>query len=337
MNQTPLFEGRFPFSSPQSDHYSPLSSVGHDVAPKIATAILSVPPNLAQGCVEGLEKFTQQQIEEMYQVLLRHPNVDFDQVDSLKIPFQVDEDVALLNYIRCEEPFDSFLAKFGFVFHPTRTKTMLEERIGHLKRLSQAEIDRIIEQAATQFAKEKRFSESLLQKKPQLGNGRPFHPSKEQCYCFKEFCPNLQKNKNLDSEIEAIAPAALTLMDNLFTKNDLAFLVNERIRYSMKNKFIIIGRQTDDNSMDNDVDLGFFNSLCCEHVSRIQATIQFMSDGKFYVENVGQNVFRINGAILYPKKVAEVPDQSIFDFNNTIFLFFINHKLVRSIMKSLNE
>ncbi|OHT00332.1 hypothetical protein TRFO_08000 [Tritrichomonas foetus] len=328
---------RFPFSIPKSPNYKPIVSIEREVAPKIASAMMSVPYYHAQGCVEGLEKFTQQQIQEMYAAMLQCPTGDLDQTELLRTPFSLEEDIAILHYLKSNMNLEDMVARFGFVFDPTRTKKSLEQRAEFLSRLPPEKIEEIFDKFSTETVVEERFSESIMQNNVRLASGAPHHPSKEQCYCCKDIKPTGPRNPKLDDEIEQIKPAATSLINSIFSYNDLAFLMNEKIRFSMKNKFIIIGRQTDDNSMDNDIDLGLFNSLVCEHVSRLQATIQFMHNGKFYVENIGQNAFRINGDVIYPTQIAEVPDQAIFDFNNTIFIFFINHDLVNTIMKELNS
>lgn len=329
---------KFPAGTPPAKGYQPMKSVPPDVVPQIVTAIMTVPYQYSQGCIKGLEKYTQQQIREMYQLILHNPPEEFEQPVLPQPPFKPEEDICLLSYInnKSNQTFEQFMSQFGSILNPIRTKDSIEDRISQLESLDKKEIDEIYEECAKQTVNEERLYKSITQTAPPLTKGSVAHPTKEQCRCLPDPIPRFIKNPNLESEINSIEKTSLQLISYLFEKNELALLMNEKVRYSMKNRFIIIGRQSDDESMDNNVDIGFFDTLVCDHVSRVQASIQFMHDGHFYCQNIGQGVFRINGSIIPSMKVARVPDGAIFDFCNIIFLFFINHRLVKRIMSEMD-
>lgn len=337
-NQTEVFS----FEAHKTPNYKPINAIQKDVAPKIISAMMIVPYFYAQGCVKGLEKYTQQQIKEMYDIILHNPPQDYANPEIIQTPFNSEEDIILLSYIKKDPKlaFEDFMLKYGFVFNPNRTKTSIQNRISQLKSFSSEETDKIYENFSRTIVKEERFYESITQTSPQLIKGAPSIPKKEQCYCLDN--PILQHiktivNPNIDEEMNAIQKPALGLISKQFEANDLAIFVNERVKFSMKNIFLTFGRQSGNDVEINDIDLSYFNSMVCTHVSRTQAMIQFMHDGNFYCKNIGEGSFRIDGDILLPNQIVKLSDNCIFDFCDTIFIFFINKELVQKILRGMKD
>lgn len=333
---------KFPFEPQKSPRYKPITTVPKELAPKIISAMMAVPYQYAQGLVPGLERFTQQEIKEMYEVVLSNPPQNFADPPIIQFPFSAEEDVILLSYINKTPKlsFDDFISRYGYIFNPSRTKSVIQTRIFQLQNFSPDQIDKIYEDFARTTVKEERMYNSIMRKNPQLIKGNPLNPNKEQCYCLENsFIKNIRsvRNPSIDEEITAIEKSALGLISKRFESNDLAILLNEHIKISMKHKFLVLGRQSSSDSQDNDIDLGFFNSMVCTHVSRAQAAIQFMEDGKFYCKNIGDGPFRINGTLILPKNITVIQNNDIFDFSDTIFLFFINIPLVNEIIEELEQ
>lgn len=333
---------KFPFEPQKIQSHKPITTIQKEIVPKIISSMMAVPYQYAQALVPGLEQFTQQQIKEMYDIILHSPPENIPEPAIIQFPFTPEEDVILLSYINKTPKllFDDFINKYGFAFNPSRTKSSIQTRIFQLKNFSPDQIDKIYEDFASSTVKEERMYDSIVQESPQLIKGYPSNPNKEQCYCLENTILKSLKsvrNPNLDEEVNAIKDSALGLISKRFESNDLAILINEHVKFSMKHRFLILGRQSSSDVQDNDIDLSYFNSMVCTHVSRTQATIQFMEDGKFYCKNIGDAPFRINGTLILPKNITIVQNNAIFDFANTIFLFYINNDLVKSIMDELEE
>lgn len=332
---------KFPFEAQKTPGYKPISDVPKNIAQKIISAMMAIPYIYAQACVSGLEKYTQQQIREMYELIIHCPPEYSGEPDLIAFPFTPIEDIILLCYINKTPKLslDDFIVEYGQFFKPIRTKSAIKRRISQLENLLPEEINDICNNFAENMAKQERLYDSIFPDSSQIKQAPIIHPNEEQCYCLEndilESVVNIQK-PNIDIEIENIKKSALGLISKRFEINDLAIFINEHVKYSMKHKIVIIGRQSNNEYMDNDIDLTFFNSMVCNHVSRAQATIRFMVDGNFYCQNIGEVPFRINGHAIMPQTIALVPNDSIFDFDNTIFLFFINYARTQHILNDLS-
>jgi hypothetical protein len=58
-----------------------------------------------------------------------------------------------------------------------------------------------------------------------------------------------------------------------------------------------------------------------------------MHDGKFYLENIGNGIVRVNGRIIAPKEYCVVPPGGILDFASVCMIFLPNQRLITHVMK----
>lgn len=141
-------------------------------------------------------------------------------------------------------------------------------------------------------------------------------------------------DQSISSEIESLNQD-LTAMASKFKPSDLAILRSESQIFSMRREVVMIGRPSPGH--DVDIDLSFESDKTCTHISRFQAILSFLEDFQFYIENVGQRPFRINGALIYPGAMAIIPAGAILDFAGTLLLFIPNIVFIETIKRAVQE
>jgi hypothetical protein len=222
-----------------------------------------------------------------------------------------------------------FLHELTCVLKPHRTEDGIRSRLAYLEGRSEAERDEIIERWSQEAAFEERFFKARVQPE------RAHTPAVDQCTCVTWEPPPLQLNPDVDLEIAQLNALLPSLVEGLFGPCDLAVLRAEMLEFYMRERYILIGRGTMGNQIS--VNLGFIAPNACVHISREQASIQLMSDGHFYIENVGSAIFRANGKIIKPKQYAVLPTGALLDFCGIILLFVPNTSLVQQIVAQLTH
>jgi hypothetical protein len=63
----------------------------------------------------------------------------------------------------------------------------------------------------------------------------------------------------------------------------------------------------------------------------MQVILAFVEDCNFYLENVGNRVFRVNGVVVEAGQICQLPAGALLDFSGTLLMFIPNETLVRDI------
>jgi hypothetical protein len=303
----------------------------------LVALVVPIPLPWAQVCVDGLEKFTQSQLSRLFLHVLLHANT---LCSPLPLPAIVpewdsDEDLVLLSYLNSDGGFEltDIIRDFGAVFRPTRTLDSIAKRFKHLARLSEADQDAIIQSFSRKTVLEERFHDAVMRTPPIPRDGRPTSAQVEQCVCLEAVrCPI---SRSADAEIESLFDVIDLMAAEQFGPHDLAMLQADTVQFFVKQQFVIIGRATVDKPVD--INLGFIVDPVCPHVSRQQASLQLMWDGHFYIENIGQGVFRVNGIVIKPNHFCAVLKGALLDFCGIILLFIPNQKAVDRVMAVFEE
>ena len=306
-------------------------AIPDSVVSSIVQAMLTVPLPFAQVCVPGLERYSQRELERMFHQVLTNPPEAVNVSLSVSKPRWSDEEDFLLLTFRNSgmSSVTEFLRENGQGFKACRTVADLEKRLDELGRMSKKEVDAILARLARQTVMEERFYKCAE------GNGEVRAPQLEQCHLMPVDRPDMPLSKGVAAEIEQLEKLVPFFAAELFEVNDIALLMGMDVRFSMRQRLVVIGRATTDTSVD--IDLGFLNEHICAHVSRLQATLQIMPDGNFYIENIGNSIFRVSGKIIRPKQFCKVPSGALLDFAGNILIFIPNKPLVDRIVKELNK
>jgi hypothetical protein len=314
-----------------------IKSMSTEMASSILKAMLSTPLPWAQVCVPGLEKYTQQQLEYMFHaMLIDPPPLRLSQIDFEPVPWEVDEDFIIFSYFGAERSdcdFDAFLEKFGAMLHPIRSKEDIKRRVAEISSLSAEEHNEIVEKFAKKTVLEERFYRSSVAEKHGPARGLPLEPHVEQCVCINSDPVHYTLNPDVDGEIAELETLLPTMTSGIFAPNDLAVLRGESLEFHIKNRIVKIGRYPEDSIYG--ICLIYLNDKACRHISREQASLQLMYDGKFYLENIGNGILRVNGRIITPKQYCVVPPGAILDFSSVCMVFLPNHQLTNHLMKEL--
>ena len=131
----------------------------------------------------------------------------------------------------------------------------------------------------------------------------------------------------LQTEIEQLVKclsAISGIRKSQFDSNVYAYLQGVRVRFLIKNKQITLGRNTKDVHVDLDLTMEGFS----KRISRFQAVINLLQNGKFMIFNSGSNDFRVNSRIVSFHDAAELFDETFLQFDNLSFIFRINSTLI---------
>lgn len=302
-------------------------------------AAMVEPVNEAQITMPTLEKYSKKQIKEMFQDILKNPpSFHFKAEIPFKPEFTVDEDIALLNYIRLYEKdgLEKFLKSNQHMFRPCRSLAEIKERVEILSKMSDKEKEEIIEKQVNQIITEELYflsTDKETEEEKKLGlSPESFVTSR----CFYE--PYHQppvRNPNVDQQIEEYKKMLPIVNDKYFSNKCLAILRTEKTIYLMKREAITLGRESID--YDVDVDLSFENEKTCIHTSRVQAILSFLPDLNFYLENIGNRGFRVNGELIPPGDICKINEGDILDFSGVLLLFIPNTRLIDDIRRKLDE
>ena len=287
-----------------------------------------------QIAVAPLQEFSRHEIHEKWERYLKGegieeiPKFEPRNVESC-LEFDRDEDFVLLSSMRNGLGFEEMMSEFGFVFKAFRSLAAIKKRADELKNWSSDEIEKFYDAYAHDVLVEEMFDLSTQPKTtvdPEvLGLSRcsyrreqPVVPTKESEEEVARLMPGIQ------------GPAFA--YDGL--RHVLAILRSETHEYYMKREALLIGRGTPGH--DVDIDLTFETDRTCTHISRAQAILSFMQDCNFYLENIGNRVFRVNGALVEPGKICRLPAGAMLDFSGALLMFIPNEEFVVEIAKAVD-
>ena len=315
--------------------------ITEEIAENLLKAVMVEPPSEAQITMETLEMFSKNQIRQITKELIKkNPNFKFKATLPYEVEFTNDEDMCLLNYVRCYQPkkektVEEYFKQQSAIFRPCRTLKEVKQRVNEISKMSDEEKQEIIEKQVNQIITEDLYFQST---EPTTDEQKTYGLSAESFVtsrCFYE--PYHQppiRNSRVPLQIEQCEKTLPIVTDKYFNNRCLAILRTENTVYYMKREAITFGRESID--YDVDVDLSFENEKTCIHTSRVQAILSFLDDLNFYLENIGNRGFRVNGELIPPGDICKVNDGDIFDFSGVLLLFIINKRLVENIRQKLD-
>ena len=99
-----------------------------------------------------------------------------------------------------------------------------------------------------------------------------------------------------------------------------------KISFQIKTLEVTIGR----NSKMHNVDCDLMLEGHCMKISRFQAIINLLSNGKFMIYNCGTSRIKVDGEWIDGEKASELRHCSFLEFDDLCFVFKINYYLVCS-------
>jgi hypothetical protein len=303
--------------------WSPMSSEA------LILAGMSASPDQWQVVSAPLEKYAKQELFEKWTSYLRSPpnlTIEHRELESCK-GFSQDEDFALLVFMRSSAKFCDFMRIYGFLFKPFRSDQSLFHRIEYLKTIDQ---DEFYSSYAHLILNEQIFH---LAARETANDPAIF----SQAVCSfvldqASVAPTDEVSEEIGSLVKDMRGLAFSSAEKLPA---LAILRSEHNEYLMVRQAIVIGRGTADH--DVDIDLTFESDRNCCHISRAQAVLSFLEDGFFYVENVGNRAFRVNGLLIESGAMCQLPPGALLDFSGALLMFIPNESLVADIKSALDS
>ena len=254
-----------------------------------------------------------------------------------KIPFTIEEQVMILTFLRLFPNADpkNILNEFGDYFVPCRSLNEIVLKTEQMKSLTDEEKEKILDQYAHDITDESLFGLSTLTEPTQELVNVQLRPSDFlQCRCtyhpHEEMSIDVDK---LETEIVPLLDISPHLWADEMTEHDLAILRSDTMKWYMRREAILIGRGSID--FDVDVDLSNFGEKACVHISRHQAILSFLMDYNFYIQNIGNRIFRVNGAPIYPGQMGRLPENAILDFSGILMIFYPNKQLIADLKESV--
>jgi hypothetical protein len=80
---------------------------------------------------------------------------------------------------------------------------------------------------------------------------------------------------------------------------------------------------------DVDISLKFETHRTWTQFSRMQAILVFVEDCNFYLENVANRIFRVNGIAVEAGQIRQLPASALLDFSWMLLIFIPNRTFVR--------
>lgn len=279
-------------------------------------------PKYVQTTVNGLEKYTMNEILRKWEEFIKQ-SIEITEIHDLmpnKVKFSIEEDFEILNYLKNNnniKDFHDLIAKCPSIY-PHRSIEEIKQHVEYIKSLSDEQKMSIYQQMAKIILNEKLMAEST--------NSNDI--SRASLHQYIEEPLIVQNDETLTKEINSLQESISIYADLSFTKNEIAMLRTESLKFTFTKSRNIIGKSFDNHLVD--VDLNLFGTNL-SNISRIQAVISLLEDMNFYFENVGSGITRVNGKVIPKGKVCILRDGYLIDINTNLFLFFINKNAVRAI------
>ena len=310
---------------------------------KIILSSLALPIDQAQLIIPGLEQFTLFDIKNAFSYLLKHPPLYKHKQNKLPYeePFTLAEDMVLLQFIRFSKDMElaDFIENFGSEIKPYRTIKSINKRINELKKMDKSEKTKIIDSITDLIMQEESFYMSTNtteeMKKDDvdtvnfLQTRNSYHPEISR-----------EPSKHIDYEIDKLMKVGKYLTDSSIPGDEcqveeLASLRGENVMFSIRREAVLLGRAT--SYAEVDIDLTVESDKNSIHIDRKQAILSFLPDCNFYIENIGNRPFRVNGVVIKSGKMCRVPPFAILDFSNVLFMFVPNERFIQSIRENIQN
>lgn len=285
----------------------------------------------------GLEKYTELEVKKIWKSLLNGNSRINDKIDpvSLDTPWTLEEDFRIITMIRQKKKIGNTDIINGN--NPNiklcRDLHQIWQRIQYWQE-HESEISGLIEALVHNVLEEELYyisSQSITEEQKLLKlSPDSFLPSR----CFYHPIDHPIISKEAENELKTLTNLTSFYSHPIFQSSDLAILRGEKILYRMKREAILLGRASLD--FDVDVDLTYTGERSCVHTSRLQAIVSFMSDLNFYIQNIGNRCFRVNGEIIPPGDFGKLPSNSLLDFSDVLLVFIPNTDLIYSLEKEIN-
>jgi len=176
-------------------------------------------------------------------------------------------------------------------------------------------------------------------------NGEPLPPveSEYEEYKYPEEVTKAKRAyfKKLISEKRQIDMLERTLSQFSSEQMDGAYglLRGHNLRYLIRSKKVILGRNTDRHKVD--VDLSE-EGICHPRVSRTQAVIVMDKPGEFYIQNLGKRVIYINSTPVLQTESTPLFHYCFIEISELQFIFEVNKqlfvkKITKESLKAENE
>lgn len=291
---------------------------------------LALPIETLQIAFPELVERTQKEIDDQFTKILHDPsnlpNVDHFQL-NFEIPFDLEEDYQIYTHVIKEnESLEDFFKRSTNIFKPIRSAQSIIDRIEYIKHNDNTEL---INQYTNKLVLDKIFYYSAttdMNEINKLNQARLNQSDFDQCRCAVDTTPRGPVCEQANEKIEFFQPYVGLLGQPKFEPNDLAMLRGENHYFLIRNAAVVLGRNTDKDTVD--IDLTYGMDPHCPHISRYQAIISLQPDFNFYIENIGIRPFRINGAFIPQSGVAKLPEGALLDFSGALFIFIPNNELL---------
>lgn len=244
-----------------------------------------------------------------------------------EIPWDIEEDYWLYIYITKKDQLTEQEIQNNRLNHinPIRTQQEILNRIEKIKYYTPEQINTLLNEMTSRITTEKMIYLTLTPDSKHLA------ASQYRCVSRKEQKYPFTRTDEL-SELENFLPMTET---TYFDGSELAILLSETAYYKITTVTVTIGYRR--YIAELNIDLSLICDHDCSHISHNQAIITFLEDYRFYIENIGTQVFRVNGVIVPPNKCAHLPNYAILDFCDLLFMFIINKNKISEIEQTYNK
>ncbi|EAX96590.1 hypothetical protein TVAG_018040 [Trichomonas vaginalis G3] len=319
------FKERFSFTT---DDINAPPKLSDEEAANLILSCMSMPLEAAQICFPKLDKFTYSDLEATFKNYLQNPPQISTKTKKypLKTQLTKEEDFWLLNYLKHIDSisFEEFAEKYGHHFRPCLTMNQILARFEEIKAMTPEERQKIDDDVVKTMLFEQSFS-------------KPDSPDEKQnlnLQCTYESHHQYDIQPHVEHEIQELHELTSLLSITAFKGNDLAILRGLSVEYAMRREAILIGRASTLSEVD--VDLSSVDGQhACIHISRQQAILSFLPDCNFYIENIGNRSFRVNGVEISTGKICRIPPYAILDFCGILLMFIPNEKLLDQLKTKL--
>ena len=332
-------EGAKAFDKKKEDE---IQEYPEDITKLVLEGSFAVPFSQMQFFDPKLLNYTNHQLQTIFQNILKgRQNANFhinDVKEGKDLEFTAEEQVMILTFIRLfpNEKSTEILKYFGDYFRCCWSLQEISNKVEEMKKLTQAQKDEIYNKFAHDITEEHLFGLSTQETISEDLVKAQLRPNDFlQCRCVYKSQEDIAVDSHiLDNEIVPLLDIIPHLWYDELTDNDLAILRSDKYKWYMRREAILIGRGSID--FDVDVDLSNFGEKACVHISRHQAIISFLMDYNFYIQNIGNRIFRVNGLPIYPGQMGRLPDNALLDFSGILMIFYPNHRLISDLKESVS-
>ena len=306
----------------------------------LITASMIFPLHKIHLKIPSLIKFSERDIELIWKKIVYDDHYIKDNLDKTKFinqefvmdnEFTLDELYVILSCLRINinHKLEDYIRIYGSVFKLSRTAPQIKEQIETVKKWNDDQKKVFLDKFFERVESEKLFSLSISERPKDIVESGIV--SKKFSYCRCNFNPDgsFIPCEDIDNEIDKLNTILSYNLQQMFAPNDLAILISEDVKFSIKQQAVLLGRRTLD--FDVDIDITSVVNKKCSHVSKSQAIISFLEDCNFYIENIGKRAFRVNGVLLECGKTCMLKDGYLLDFSDCLFIFYSNTMLINEI------